>query len=238
MLDRTKTYDVQPIEESASDEDSFETYYAEERCPYRIRVGICDPSGAIRYGLTRIIEEAPSCSIALVASSQPEALQLLGEARIDVLLIEIEEAGHASLELLERFFDLQSDLKIAILTSCDSSEYVTRAIELGVQGYLSKDEAEPDNIVRIVEKLHGGGSELSPRAADSLVTTLKRREFRPTKKLSAREYEVLKLIAQGKTNRDIADLLTISIRTVKYHVSSVLDKLDVKNRTEAALWLR
>lgn len=202
-----------------------------------IRVGICDTSATIRYGLRHILAEDPITEIELEASSQEEALKLMETHDIDVLLVDFEEWDQAELGYLPRFMDSNSDLKIAVFTNCHDGGHITGAIEFGVQGFLCKREARPQDVVSTVHKVYEGGTDLSPCATEALLNNLQVTQLKSKAHLSAREQEVLELIAEGKTNHDIADNLFISERTVKFHVSSILSKLKVKNRTEAALWL-
>ena len=203
----------------------------------RIRVGICDPSPTIRYGLEQILLEADTCSVDMIARSQDEALDMMRECEIDVLLVEVEDGHDVSLDFLEKFSQTQDDLKIAIFTNHTSGSEVTQAIELGVQGYLCKRDTEPRDLIRTIESLKRGRTELSKCATESLLANLQEKQLRSKANLSSRELQVLQLIAEGKSNHDIAEKLFISIRTVKFHVSSIFSKLNVKNRTEAALWL-
>ena len=202
-----------------------------------IRIGICDSSATIRYGLEQILADDPESDIALVASSQEEALEKMSTIDIDVLLVDIEEKEHAELEFLPQFIEANKHLKVAVFTNCHDGEHITGAIEIGVQGFLCKREAQPEDVVSAVHTLHNGGTDLSPCATEALLNNLQVKQLKNKARLSTREEEVLQLIAEGKTNHDIADNLFISERTVKFHVSSILSKLNVKNRTEAALWL-
>jgi len=125
--------------------------------------------------------------------------------------------------------------KTIIFTSGNDKNLIWNAAEMGVQGYLLK-QAERDEIIDAIYVVHRGGTKLAPCVTTTLLEHLQFKQRQLQANLSKREQGVLDLITLGKTNNDIASALYISTRTVKFHVSSILTKLNVRNRTEAAIW--
>ena len=202
-----------------------------------IHVVICDDCPTIRYGLQRIFDTAPEIEVVLNTSSYPEILSKLDDLDIDIILVDIEDESHAVAEYLNNIREKLPDAKILVFTDCEDHKLIVDALELGIEGFQCKQDADANEIVDTVFTLHRGGKDLAPCVTEALLARMKSEQQKTRVQLSAREQDVLDLIAQGKTNNDIANKLYISVRTVKFHVSSILAKLDVKNRTEAALWL-
>ena len=155
---------------------------------------------------------------------------------VNLILFGIDENKNSELDSLRKFLTLRPDVKSIVLTSCNDKKLVLDAIELGVQGYQLKQAIDCQQIIQAIHTVHSGGTSLAPFVTTTLLEQMHNKQLQARTQLSKREQEVLELISLGKTNSDISDTLFISVRTVKFHVSSILTKLNVRNRTEAALW--
>ena len=202
-----------------------------------IHVVICDDCPTIRYGLQQILETAPDIEVVMNASSYAEVLNKSGDLDIDIILVDIEDQENTGLEYLNNFRQKLPDAKILVFTDCEDHKQIMEVLELGIEGFQCKQDADANEIVDSIHTIHKGGRDLAPCVTEALLSQMKSEQLMTQAHLSAREQDVLDLIAKGRSNSDIADKLFISVRTVKFHVSSILAKLNVKNRTEAALWL-
>jgi NarL family two-component system response regulator LiaR len=202
-----------------------------------IHVVICDDCPTIRCGLERILGDSPDIEVVMNTSSYAQVLSHSDDLDIDVILVDIEDEKNTGLEYLRNFREKIPDAKILVFTDCEDHKQIVEVIELGVEGFQCKQDADANEIVDSIHTLHEGGRDLAPCVTEALLQEMQSERLMTQAQLSVREQDVLDLIAKGKSNNDIADKLYISVRTVKFHVSSILAKLNVKNRTEAALWL-
>ena len=199
-----------------------------------IQVAICDCCPTIRYGLQHILSTDLNINMVAQASSHEEILTRFADVDLDVILIDVEANTQTGFNYLRQFHEMRPDVKTIIFTGYTDKKVILEAIDIGVQGYQLK-QADCNEIISAIHVVHRGGTSLAPCVTTTLLEQMQKNQQQMQAELSQREQEVLDLIAKGKTNSDIAHALFISVRTVKFHVSSILTKLNVRNRTEAAL---
>ncbi len=200
-----------------------------------IRIVVVEDHALVREGTTELLEREPGCAVAGQAGSAEEALQLIRDLRPDVALVDVELPGMNGIALARAVAEQSPDTRVIILSAYDDYAYVIGALEAGVSGYLLKTSTarELGNAVRTAA---GGALVL-----DEAISRRLSRRWRPGSgsqppAFTPRETEVLNLIARGLPNKQIASQLGLGLRTVETHVSSVLGKLGVSSRTEAALY--
>jgi len=200
-----------------------------------IRVLIADDHAVVRRGLEQLIESAPDLELAGSAADGEEAVAVAAAVAPDVVVMDLSMPGLDGVEATRRIVAASPGLPVVVLTSFDDRRRILDALGAGATGYLLKD-AEPDSVLAGIRAAVEGGSPLDPRAARVLVDARQERE--PARSLSPREEEVLRLLAGGLANKQIARRLGIAERTVKAHLTSVFQQLGVTDRTQAALWAR
>jgi DNA-binding NarL/FixJ family response regulator len=200
-----------------------------------ISVLIVDDHPVVRRGLRVLLEVQDGIEVAGEAGDGPTALALAAELAPDVVLLDLKLPGLDGIAVLGELRTRDSKARVLVLTSATEPASASLAIRSGAAGVVYKD-VDPDALVRAIRSVHDGHLLLSPEAAGSLVRTAG--GWNPVDGLDAltrREREVLAEIAKGRSNREIARALNVSEKTVKAHVSSVLAKLGVQDRTQAAL---
>jgi DNA-binding NarL/FixJ family response regulator len=202
-------------------------------------VVLADDEALLRRGLRVLLQSDGRVEVVGEAADGAELLDVVRRHRPDVVLVDVQMPGVDGLEALHRMRTWRDPPVVAVLTTFDLDDYVASALDLGAQGFLLKD-AEPDALVRAVVDLAAGGAVLDPRIAARLLPRLRGaggglRQNHLLQALSTRERQVLLLVASGMSNSAIATRLRLSEATVKSYVSTVLTKLGVENRVQAAL---
>ncbi len=195
-----------------------------------IRVLVVDDHPVVREGLVAILEDERDFQVAGAAGSAEEALALAPRERPDVILLDLELPGMNGVDAIPRLAAAVPDARVIVLTAYDTDERVLGAIRAGARGYLLKG-APADEIARAIRAVHAGGSYLEARVAAKVLSQV--RSPRRAAGLSARERTVLRLVADGLPTKQIARQLGITERTVKFHVSSIMNKLGAGTRAQA-----
>jgi len=202
-----------------------------------IRILLTDDHVVVRRGTQALLSTEPEIQVVGEAKNGEEAVAKAEELRPDVILMDLEMPVMDGIEAIRRITASQKDARILVLTSFATDDKVFPAIKAGALGYLLKDSS-PDELVRAIRQVYRGESSLHPTIARKLLQEMSRPSQKPPTDdpLTEREVEVLKLVAQGNSNQDIADKLIISEATVRTHVSNILSKLHLASRTQAALY--
>jgi len=200
-----------------------------------IRILLADDHDVVRRGLTALLDGTEGFAVVGAAADGEEAVTLAGEHDPDVVLMDLSMPGVDGIEATRRLMAERPESRVVVLTSFSDRERILDALDAGAVGYLLKD-AEPDELLRGIAAAARGESPLAPKAAKAVLTA--RAESRPAAELTAREQEVLGLLAEGLANKQIARRLGIAEKTVKTHLTSVFQSIGVTDRTQAALWAR
>lgn len=200
-----------------------------------INLLIADDHPIVRDGLRAVLSTQPDFTIVGEAGSGSETIDQVRRLQPDVLLLDLEMPGGDGVETLQRLAERNSRVRAIVFTAFDTDDRIVEAVRAGAKGYLLKG-APRDELFNAIRIVHAGGSLLQPIVASKLINRLN--QPAPVDLLTAREREVLALVAQGHANRAIADQLIITERTVKFHVSAVMGKLGAANRTEAVALAR
>jgi DNA-binding NarL/FixJ family response regulator len=205
-----------------------------------IGVLIVDDHEVVRRGLLAFLDSEPDIEVLGQAGGGAQALELLASMESDglpdVVVMDLQMAPIDGIESTRQIRARYNDIEVVALTSFAEEERVHAALEAGASGYLLKD-SDADDVAAAVRAAHRGELRLEPMIARRLMASLREeRADDPTAELTARELEVLRLVAAGKPNKQIATELSISERTARTHVSRILRKLRLSSRTQAALW--
>ncbi|TXC90966.1 response regulator transcription factor [Metabacillus litoralis] len=217
----------------------------------KTKIVIIDDHQLFREGVKRILDFEPSFEVVAEGDDGEEALAIVEAHKPDVVIMDINMPKVNGVEATKQLIEADEDNKIIILSIHDDENYVTHALKTGARGYLLK-EMDADTLIEAVKVVADGGSYLHPKVTHNLVNEFRRLATssgqatptqplqpeirRPLHILTRRECEVLQMLADGKSNRGIGEALFISEKTVKNHVSNILQKMNVNDRTQAVVY--
>ena len=198
-----------------------------------IKVLLADDHKIVREGLRRIIEESGEMEVVAEAADGHDAISRALDTRPDVAVVDISMPGMDGLEVVSQLKSLAPSMPVLVLTMHDEDQYVVRAVESGAMGYVTK-QAAPEQLVDAVKKLYAGGLYLTEKASEALALRVIRGDkFKSeAESLSMRELQVLRKLALGQTNHEIADSYHLSVKTVDTYRSRILKKLNLRNNAE------
>ncbi len=202
-----------------------------------IRVLIADDHAILRKGIRALLSTEADIEVVGEAGDGAEAMAQAEALQPDVILMDLVMPGMDGIEATQQVTTRQSGVRVLVLTSFAADDKVFPAIKAGALGYILKDTG-PDELVRAIRQVHRGEPSLEPEIARKVLFELAQPPKRPPTPdpLTAREMDVLRHLAQGKSNREIAEDLVLAEMTVRTHVSNILGKLHLANRTQAALY--
>ncbi len=192
-----------------------------------IRVLLADDHKIVRDGLRRILASAPDIQVAGEAADGDQALALVRANGYDVAVIDLSMPGLSGLDLIKRLKLERPAMPLLVLSMHGEDQYAARTLKAGAAGYLNKDSAA-EQLLRVLRKIAAGGVHLGDAAAAKLVAG----ERQPHQALSDREFEVLRLLVEGKSPTEIAAQLHLSVKTVSTHKTRILDKLELRSTAD------
>jgi DNA-binding NarL/FixJ family response regulator len=202
-----------------------------------VRVLLADDQALFRAGLTRLLEEDPRVQVVGQAGDGAQAVELSGTLRPDVVLMDLKMPNVDGIEATRRIVSGQPGVRVLLLTTFETDSQVIKALEAGASGYVLKD-SRPDSIVSSLLAVMAGervmASAVANRVLEMLTGTTTPKDFYDG--LTGREVEILKLLAGGMANKQIAYRLRISEKTVRNHISHIYDKLSIYDRSQAVLY--
>jgi two-component system invasion response regulator UvrY len=197
-----------------------------------IKILIADDHAVVREGVKHILSEMPDMVIAGEAGKGQEVLEKVGKNEYDLILLDIAMPGRDGLEILKDLKLQKPKLPVLILSMFPEEQYALRALKSGASGYLTKDSI-PDELIKAIQKIVRGGKYISSSFSEKMLFSFDSDAEKPLHEtLSDREYQVMRMIASGKTLKEIADELALSVKTVSTYRSRILDKTGMKNNVE------
>lgn len=196
-----------------------------------IRIAIADDHAIVRSGLKQILAMTPDIVVAAEATQVSEVMDLLHRAAFDLLLLDMAMPGISGVELIALLHQERPSLPLLILSMHNEGQIVARALKAGASGYVTKD-SDPEILLTAIRKVAGGGRFIDPALVDVMVFEVEERDQSPHELLSEREFQVLEMIAAGRTIGAIADQLHLSPKTVSTHKMRLMHKLEIDSNVD------
>lgn len=206
----------------------------------KVRVAVVDDHMLIREGLRKVLSLEPRIKVVAEAANGDDAWRIVRETPVDVVLLDINMPGKNGIETCKLIKNEKPEVNVIALTIHDEEQYLFEMVRAGASGYVLKD-ISPDVLADTILRVADGESFIPPAMMNKMLDEYKRVAARPPglipgNRLTRRELEVLQLVAEGKTNRAVAEALFISEKTVKNHLTNIFQKIDVRDRTQAVLY--
>ena len=202
----------------------------------KIKILIADDHPIVRAGFKQVIADTPDMLVADDAGNGQEVLNLIGKKDYDLVLLDISMPGRSGLEILKDLKSEKPKLPVLILSIYPEEQYAVRALRAGASGYMTKASAA-NELIAAIRKISAGGKYISASLAEKLAFYLDGDATRPPHEtLSDREYQVMLMIASGKTVTEIADELCLSVKTISTYRTHILEKMKMKNNAEITLY--
>lgn len=201
------------------------------------KVLLAEDQALVAQGLKLMIETDPELKVTGEARNGVEALKLCEKQWFDIAVLDIRMPEKDGLETAREIRKRWPDMKIFMLTTFNDDEYALEALRLGANGYMLKD-ADAETLIRSIKSCLSGGLQIQGEVAAKVVPRLIHKDEKPKNNfdLTPREIDILKLVGEGKNNKEISEELALSVGTVKNHISQLLDKLNLRDRTQLAIF--
>ncbi len=197
-----------------------------------IRILIADDHAIVREGLKQILSESPDMRVVAEASTGREVLENISNNDFDIVILDIGMPGRGGLDILKEVKSQNPKLPVLILSMYPEEQYAVRVLKSGASGYLTKESA-PGELIKAIRQISQGKKYISASLAEKLAVDLEMSPDKPPHEiLSDREYQVMCMIASGKTLKEIADGLSLSIKTISTYRSRILEKMNMKTNAE------
>lgn len=197
-----------------------------------IKILVADDHPIVRQGLKQILSEYPDMTVVEEAGTGKDVLVKVGKKDFDIVLLDISMPGRNGLDILKELKAKKPKLPVLVLSIYPEDQYAVRVLKLGAAGYLTK-ESVPEELVAAIRKVARGRKYVSNSLAEKLATDLEiNAEKAPHENLSDREYQVMSMIASGKRLKDVAEELSLSIKTISTYRSRIMEKMNMRNNAE------